>query len=201
MRVIPFLLVFSILIGGVFIAFQTFNQQTENADAAAERPTVTPRPRPTSPLGSATASATAASRLFVGPGLVTPTTSPRLDSTPQQLTPEPSAQPRDSAASPAPSPAGAEAIPSSIGSTGTPGATPSPPSVRESRLQVGNTGGEGVYLRRTPRMDDRLQPWPENSPMVVIGPREIGDGHVWEKVRAPDGTEGYIPSEYLVGIP
>ena len=37
--------------------------------------------------------------------------------------------------------------------------------------------------------------------MIVIGPREIGDGHVWEKVRAPDGTEGYIPSEYLVGIP
>ena len=65
-------------------------------------------------------------------------------------------------------------------------------------LKVGNTDGEGVYIRRTPRMDDRIRPWRDGTPMVVIGPVVVGDGQTWNHVRAPDGTEGYIPAQYLV---
>lgn len=66
-------------------------------------------------------------------------------------------------------------------------------------MRVGNTDGQGVYLRRTPRIDDKIRPWMDNTPMVVVGPAESGDGTNWLRVRAPDGTEGYIPAEYLVG--
>lgn len=81
------------------------------------------------------------------------------------------------------------------------GNAPSPSPTAQVSLKVGNTGGEGVYLRQSPRMDDKLRPWPDNTPMVVIGPRVEGDGHMWEKVRAPDGSEGYIPAEFLIGEP
>lgn len=66
-------------------------------------------------------------------------------------------------------------------------------------MRVGNTDGQGVYLRRTPRMDDTIRPWVDGTPMVVLGPPETGEGHSWLRVRAPDGTEGYIPVQYLVG--
>ena len=55
-----------------------------------------------------------------------------------------------------------------------------------------------MYLRRTPRLEDKLMPWREGTPMVVVGPQESGDGQLWERVRAPDGTEGFVPSQYLV---
>ncbi len=64
---------------------------------------------------------------------------------------------------------------------------------------VGNTDGEGVFLRRTPRMDDKIRAWIDHTPMVVVGPPVTGDGQTWQHVRAPDGTEGYVPARYLVG--
>ncbi|HZK66356.1 MAG TPA: hypothetical protein VFD42_02260, partial [Chloroflexota bacterium] len=79
--------------------------------------------------------------------------------------------------------------------------TPSPMPTGQAGLRVGNTGGEGVWLRRTPNLDDKIRPWMDGTPMVVTGPRVMGDGRIWEKVRAPDGVEGYIPAEYLVGGP
>lgn len=65
-------------------------------------------------------------------------------------------------------------------------------------MVVGNTDGQGVFLRRTPHLDDKLKPWVDGSKMEIVGAPVDSDGHRWMKVRAPDGAEGYIPLEYLV---
>ena len=87
--------------------------------------------------------------------------------------------------------------------TALPSATPSPTPAPETQrfMVIGNTDGQGVYLRRTPRMDDKLQAWPDNTRMELLGEVVQGDGRTWRKVRAPNGAEGYIPAEFLVAAP
>lgn len=75
-------------------------------------------------------------------------------------------------------------------------ATPTPSS--STTMVVGNTGGMGVYLRRTPIMADRLRAWADNTTMQVLETGITSEGRQWTKVRAPDGTEGYVPAQYLV---
>lgn len=63
---------------------------------------------------------------------------------------------------------------------------------------VGNTGGDGVYIRRTYHMEDKIKAWPDGTAMVEIsGWLQVGD-RLWRHVVDPDGTEGYVPAEYLV---
>ncbi len=78
----------------------------------------------------------------------------------------------------------------------TPMPTAAPPG---SILYVGNTGGMGVFIRRTPDVADKLRVWPEGTPMIVVGKARQIEGRLWEHVRDPDGIEGWIPGEYLVG--
>ena len=81
-----------------------------------------------------------------------------------------------------------------------PTATPEP--VAESNtVWVGNTDGEGVYLRTSPAMADRLTAYADGTPLIIIGDDEDGDGVHWHHVRAPDGTEGYVPAMYTVDTP
>jgi hypothetical protein len=68
-------------------------------------------------------------------------------------------------------------------------------------MVVGNTGGEGVFLRATPHLNDKLRAWRDGSRMEIIGKPVDSDGLKWIKVRAPDGAEGYIPELYLVNQP
>lgn len=86
--------------------------------------------------------------------------------------------------------------------------TPTPPRPTSTpvpdlpqKMAVGNTGGEGVFLRKTPHLDDRIRPWVEGTQMEILGMPEDSDGLKWFKVRAPDGVEGYIPDQYLVNQP
>jgi hypothetical protein len=67
-------------------------------------------------------------------------------------------------------------------------------------MVVGNTNGDGVALRRTPKLDDRLVAWQDGSVMEVIGPDATGDGLTWRNVRDPKGNTGYIPAQYLVPL-
>lgn len=78
----------------------------------------------------------------------------------------------------------------------TPTATPV-----QARLVVGNTGGVGVYLRRTPNMNDRVVAWPDRTAMTVIGEDVDANGVHWKHVRDPRGNEGYIPAQYLLPAP
>ena len=174
MRTVVFFMVLLILVGGVGLGYQTITSPAATPEPV-DRLTVTPRPRATSPFGTATPMAT----LPPGPG------------TAAAATPEPGA-----AASAQPS---VTASPGAGQPTGTPapGQPTGTPTVVTVHLKVGNTGGDGVFLRRSPRMDDKIRPWMDGTAMVVIGPTVTGDGHTWQHVRAPDGSEGYVPSEYL----
>jgi hypothetical protein len=66
---------------------------------------------------------------------------------------------------------------------------------------VGNTDGDGVYLRRTPSMNDRDAAYPDDTELVAIGPDVTADGELWHHVRTPDGKEGYVPAKYTIEKP
>lgn len=64
---------------------------------------------------------------------------------------------------------------------------------------VGNTGGEGVFLRNTPRLEDRIRPaYGDGTRLEQIGPDVTGEGQTWRHVRAPDGKTGYVPARYTI---
>ena len=81
--------------------------------------------------------------------------------------------------------------------TSTATATPEPPKV----FAIGNTGGVGAWLRRTPRLDDYLVAWVDGTRMEVVGPDVEADGRPWKNVRDPRGNVGYVPAEWLVPVP
>ena len=81
------------------------------------------------------------------------------------------------------------------------GAAPATPVTTDDVVYVGNTGGIGVFLRRTPQAADRLKAYPDNTRLVVIGPDVGAEGRTWRHVRAPDGVEGYVPAQYTSGQP
>jgi hypothetical protein len=67
------------------------------------------------------------------------------------------------------------------------------PTATPTTIRVGNTGGQPVYLYNSPTIGDRIQAYPEGTPLLLIGGDVEGDGLTWHFVRAPDGTEGYVP--------
>jgi len=96
---------------------------------------------------------------------------------------------------PTPTPAPPTATSTRVPATATP--VPDKPQV----MAVGNTDGLGVYLRRTPRNEDKVRSYMDGARMEITGPPEEAEGRRWFKVRASDGTEGYIPAEFLVNLP
>ena len=67
-----------------------------------------------------------------------------------------------------------------------------------STVYVGNTDGDGVFLRRTRNMADRIAAYPDGTQLVVLGPDTSENGITWKHVRAPDGKVGYVPAQYTV---
>ena len=65
-------------------------------------------------------------------------------------------------------------------------------------VYVGNTRGQGVFLRRTRNMADRIAAYPDGTQLVVLGPDTSANGITWKHVRAPDGKVGYVPAQYTV---
>jgi hypothetical protein len=94
----------------------------------------------------------------------------------------------------APSTPTATGVPSTPTATAT--ATPEPPQV----YVVGNTNSVGAWLRRTPRMDDYLIAWVDNTRMEVVGPDIDANGVHWKNVRDPQGNVGYLPAQWLVPV-
>jgi hypothetical protein len=77
--------------------------------------------------------------------------------------------------------------------------TPAPESQSDT-VWVGNTDGEGVYIRNTPVMADRVRAYPDGTELTIIGDDVDGDGQHWKHVRTPDGLEGYVPAMYTVDV-
>ena len=67
--------------------------------------------------------------------------------------------------------------------------------------QIANTGGDGVWLRRTPKLTDKLNAWPDGAIMKSLNEQANAEGLDWRKVQAPDGAVGWIPEKYLRALP
>lgn len=80
-------------------------------------------------------------------------------------------------------------------------APPAAPAPGPVVFVVGNTGGDGVYLRKTPNMADRDRAYADGTRLEQIGPDVTADALVWHNVRAPDGRTGWVPARYTVPAP
>jgi hypothetical protein len=129
----------------------------------------------TQPVASATAQAAASA-----------TAQPATSAT-TQLAASATAQPAASAtAQPAAS--------ATVVATAAPTRPPPPdPTATPATIHIRSTSGLPVYLYNSPTIGDRIQTYPEGTPLLVVGSDVDGDGLTWHIVRAPDGTEGYIP--------
>jgi hypothetical protein len=64
--------------------------------------------------------------------------------------------------------------------------------------RVGDTDHMGVYLRAQPDGSPQ-HAWPDNTVMEAAGEPAIGrTGEVWQPVRAPDGSTGWVKMRYLL---
>jgi hypothetical protein len=64
-------------------------------------------------------------------------------------------------------------------------------------VHVGNTGGDGVYLRRTPILSDTWIAWPDGTPLVLLGSFTDRQGFAWLQVRDPKNNVGWVPAQYV----
>jgi hypothetical protein len=67
-----------------------------------------------------------------------------------------------------------------------------------AQIRIGHTGGVGAFVRRTPRLADRLVAWPDATVLEALGETAEGDGLLWIKVRDPGGNLGWIPAAYVL---
>ncbi len=75
---------------------------------------------------------------------------------------------------------------------------PSPaPAQTSTVMVVSNTGGDGVFVRRTTDVSKRIKAWPENTQMIVVGENMTIDNTIWINVKDPDGNEGLVSNVYL----
>ena len=89
---------------------------------------------------------------------------------------------------------GAAATPNVV----SPSATPLPSTqIPVSVGRVANTGGDGVFLRRTPVLSDRWVAWPDDTLFVLLGNEVEGDGQHWLEVRDPTNDIGWVPAQFI----
>ena len=79
-----------------------------------------------------------------------------------------------------------------------PAATTGAAAAAVDKVWVGNTDGEGVFVRKTPVMADRVRAYPDKTLLTIVGEDVDGDGQKWHHVRTPDGVDGYVPVQYTV---
>lgn len=82
--------------------------------------------------------------------------------------------------------------------------TATPPPATPTRnaptpaARVGNTGGDGVFLRHTPHLSDTWIAWRDGTPLTLTGAEADGDGVHWYQARDPKGDVGWIPAQYVI---
>ena len=79
------------------------------------------------------------------------------------------------------------------------------PTAAPRVVVVGNTGGLGVALRRSPRWADRVPgvAWRDRTALAVLeegipGDDGAGGSAPWVRVRDPAGREGFVPARYVL---
>ena len=133
----------------------------------------------------------------VDPPTTTPTSTPT--DTPVPLTPTPSATvaPTNTPVPLTPTPS-ATVAPTNTSAGPSPSTVTATTTVDRTIYYVANTDGDGVNIRRTPDLGDRIKAWPDGTQMVRVGPSVTVESRIWENVRDPDGTVGFIPAQYLI---
>jgi hypothetical protein len=151
-----------------------------------------------------------AAPLAAAPSAVAPTASqpaPAAEEAPPAEAPAPTqveasapaAPPPAAAPAAPPAPAAEAPRPASAEAARPPApAAPALPSV----LYIGNTDGQGAYLRSQPRdgNETRLVAWTDGTavtPLETTTAQESGGAAVWVRVRDPKGTTGWIRQAYL----
>jgi hypothetical protein len=98
-------------------------------------------------------------------------------------------------------PAAASAVPSPSPAAKPTAPTAAPVVTKPETVYVGITDGQGVFVRKTPVMADRVRAYPDKTALTIVGDDVDGDGQHWKHVKTPDGLEGYVPSIYTVETP
>jgi hypothetical protein len=62
---------------------------------------------------------------------------------------------------------------------------------------VTNTDGAGVYVRRTPHMEDRIRAWPDGTRLRSTQETIWSEDRYWFGVVDPAGNSGWVPSNYV----
>jgi SH3-like domain-containing protein len=76
-------------------------------------------------------------------------------------------------------------------------AAPAARSGAVGRVQIGNTGGSGINLRREPG-GAILKTLPEGATVDALGPEREVDGRVWKQVRDQVGITGWVAASAIV---
>jgi uncharacterized hydrophobic protein (TIGR00271 family) len=137
----------------------------------------------------------------------TRTPTPRPGST-ATFTPSPTATPPPPTATstPTPTPTPTATNTPDPTATHTPTATPTPtfthtptPTPTPSLAQVGGTGGQGVWMYRTPGFDGgKITAWRDGAVMTIAGEQVEANGYLWIQIIDPKGRLGWIPDRYLI---
>ena len=67
-----------------------------------------------------------------------------------------------------------------------------------AQFRVFNTEGQGLFLRQDHSGDSQvLKTLPDGTVVTVVGQDFSGPDRVWKNVREPDGSTGWVASDYL----
>ncbi len=76
--------------------------------------------------------------------------------------------------------------------------TPVPTVSLSGVAHIGNTGGDGAFLRHSPKLADTWIAWPDRTTLTLTGAEADGGGQHWLQVQDPKHNVGWIPSQYVV---
>lgn len=75
--------------------------------------------------------------------------------------------------------------------------SPTPIQITQSSV-IGNTNGQGVYLRHNPIASDIWYPLTDGSRVTVVGTVRDSRGWEWDHVRDSLGDSGWVLSRYVI---
>jgi hypothetical protein len=106
--------------------------------------------------------------------------------------PEPTAAPAATVAPTAAPPAAEPAAPTPAPA---PAALTEPPAA--ATLLVQGVGTDGLTLRRSPGIGERIRVWHDGTAMADLGDITEHSGRTWRKVRDPQGSVGWVAADFL----
>ena len=83
--------------------------------------------------------------------------------------------------------------------TTTPLDTPTPTVQPSIFVRIGNTDGDGAYIRPQPsKLSKGIVAYPDGTRLEIVGDDVQSEGRVWRRVKDAKGNEGWVPAEYLI---